>query len=81
VPLSSPPLSLRFPDSVKQPPAAGSVGLSGGVWDGVPSHRVGVSRSCVLESGTFSFVRGKGKVQFTTHNNVAQSGGDEVNQS
>ena len=36
MPLSNgPPLSLRSPDSVKQPRAAGSVGLSGGVWDGV----------------------------------------------
>jgi hypothetical protein len=40
----------------------------------------GWSRGDLMESGTFGFVRGKGKLQFTTHN-VAQSGGDEVNQS
>ena len=36
-PSNSPPLFLRSPDSVKQPRAAGSVGLSNGVRDGVPT--------------------------------------------
>jgi hypothetical protein len=39
-PSNGPPLSLRFPDSVKQPRAAGSVGLSNGVRDGVPTTNI-----------------------------------------
>ena len=71
VPLS--PCALGFCEAAC---AAGSVGLSGGVRDGV--------KAIVLASPAHVCWRvGHLELQFTTHNNVAQSGwdGDEVNQS
>jgi hypothetical protein len=87
---NSPPLSLRSPDSVKQPRAAGSVGLSNGVRDGFrqpimlvavgKGHCVGGSCYVCWSVGNLVLFEEKENCDVIIHDNVAQSCGSGLRQ-